>query len=81
MYTGHISDRKIVMLGGFSGGIGLNILPFLGMPGQMNAKDVVKIQSIALMHVHVERTINKIKNFRIWDGIIPLNLFGILNQV
>ena len=57
-------------------GVGLNIPPFLGMQGQMSAEDVVKTQSIASLRAHVERAINKIKNFRIWDGIIPLNLFG-----
>ena len=104
LYTGHISDREIVMPSGFLDqqfnngdsvmadkgftiddllppGVGLNIPPFLGMQGQMSAEDVVKTQSIASLRVHVERAINKIKNFRIWDGIVPLNLFGIVNQM
>jgi hypothetical protein len=62
-------------------GVGLNIPPFLEMQGQMSAEDVVKTQSIASLRVHVERAINKIKNFRIWDGIVPLNLFGVVNQM
>ena len=45
------------------------------------ADDVVKTQSIASLRVHVERAINKIKNFHIWDGIVPLNLFGVVNQM
>ena len=104
LYTGHISDREIVMRSGFldqqfNNGdsvmadkgftiddllppcVGLNILPFLGMKGQMSAEDVVKTQSIASLRVHVERAINKIKNFKIWDGIVPLNLFGVVNQM
>ena len=59
-------------------GVGLNIL---GMQGQMSAEDVVQTQSIASLRVHVERAINKIENFRIWDGIVPLNLSGIVNQM
>ena len=93
LYTGHISDREVVMRSGFLDqqfsngdsvmadkgftiddllppGVGLNIPPFLGMQGQMSAEDVVKTQSIASLRVHVERAINKIKNFRIWDGIV-----------
>ena len=53
-------------------GVGLNIPPFLGMQGQMSAEDVVQTQSIASLRVHVERAINKIKNFRIRDGIVTL---------
>ena len=47
----------------------------------MSPDDVVKTQSIASLRIHVERAINKIKNFLIWDGIIPLNLFGVVNQM
>ena len=62
-------------------GVGLNIPPFLGSQGQMSAEDVVKTQSIASLRVHVERAINKIKNVRIWEGIVPLNLFRVVNQM
>ena len=89
LYTGHISDREIVLRSvfleqkfnngdsvmadkGFTvqdllpPGVGLNIPPFLGSQGQMSPDDVVKTQSIASLRVHVERAINKIKNFHIW---------------
>ena len=62
-------------------GVGLNIPPFLGSQGQMSAEDVVTTQSIASLRIHVERAINKIKNFKIWNGVVPLNLFGIVNQM
>ena len=104
LYTGHISDREIVLRSGFleqkfnngdsvmadkgftvqdllPPGVGLNIPPFLGSQGQMSPDDVVKTQSIASLRVHVERAINKIKNFHIWDGVVPLNLFGVVNQM
>lgn len=61
-------------------GVGLNIPPFLGSQGQMSP-DVIKTQSIVSLRVHIERAISKIKNFRIWDGIVPLNLFGEVNQM
>ena len=54
-------------------GVSLNIPPFLGHYDQMQPEDVVKDV--------VERAINKIKNFYIWDQITPLSLFPILNQM
>ncbi|CAB3994178.1 THAP domain-containing 6 [Paramuricea clavata] len=62
-------------------GVLLNIPPFLGQSSQMSAKDVVKTEEIASLRIHVERAINKIKNFHIWDSVIPLSQVGILNQM
>ena len=62
-------------------GVSLNIPPFLGTSTQMPPEDVVRTQEIARLWIHVERAINKIKNFLIWDSVIPLNLFGIANQM
>lgn len=62
-------------------GVSLNIPPFLGTSTQMPPEDVVRTQEIARLRIHVEHAINKIKNFHTWDSIIPLNLFGIANQM
>ena len=62
-------------------GVSLNIRPFLGSNSQMSAEDVVRTQQIAILRIHVERAINKIKNFRIWNGVLPLSLFGVVNQM
>lgn len=62
-------------------GVSLNIPPFLGMADQMSAEDVVKTQEIASLRIHVERAINKIKNFLIFEGVIPLSQFRIVNQM
>ena len=59
-------------------GVKLNIPPFLGANTQMSAEDVVRIQQTAGLRTHVERAINKIKNFLIWKGEIPLSLFSVL---
>ena len=61
--------------------VSLNIPPFLGSSAQMPASDVVKTQEIASLRIHVERAINKIKNFRIWESVIPLSLIDIANQM
>lgn len=62
-------------------GVSLNIPPFLGSKGQMSAAEVVETQSIASVRIHVERAINKIKNFHIWDSVVPFTLFGVVNQM
>lgn len=62
-------------------GVQNNIPPFLGGDSQMSAENVVKTQQIASVRIHVERAINKIKNFHIWDKVIPLSMFGVVNQM
>lgn len=62
-------------------GVKLNIPPFLGSSGKMPAEDVLKTQQIASLRIHIERAINKVKNFHIWDRVTPLNLIGVVNQM
>ena len=62
-------------------GVSLNTPPFLGMSDQMSAEDVIATQEIASLRIHVERAINKVKNFLIFEGVIPLSLFGVVNQM
>ena len=54
-------------------GVSLNIPPFLGSRGhdQMTPE--------AFLRIHVERAINKIKNFHIWDSVVPFTLFSVVN--
>ena len=61
--------------------VSLNIPPFLGSSAQMPANDVVCTQEFASLRIHDERAINKIKNFHIWDGVVPLHQFGVVNQM
>lgn len=53
---------------------------FLGMSDQTSAEDVVATQEIASFRIHNERAINKVKNFKIFDAVIPLIQLGVLNQ-
>jgi len=62
-------------------GVSLNIPPFLGSSAQMPAQDVVHTQEICCLRIHVERAINKIKKFHIWDGVVPLHQFGVVIQM
>ena len=60
-------------------GVKLNIPPFLHMQYQMPANDVLQTQQIVAERIHVERAINEIKNFSIFDQIIPISLAGSIN--
>jgi len=62
-------------------GVVLNIPPFLGQAQQMPREDEVRTQVIAALRIHVERAINKIKTFHIWDRVIPLSLLPVVNQM
>ena len=57
-------------------GVKLHVPPFLHMQDEMPANDVLQTQQIAAERIHVERTINKIKNFHIFDQIISISLAG-----
>ena len=62
-------------------GVSLNLPPFLGGSSQMPAADVVKTQEIASLRIHIEHAINKIKNFHIWDQVVPLHQIRLANQM
>ena len=62
-------------------GVSLNLPPFLGASSQMAAEDVVKTQEIASLRIHVEPAFNKIKNFQIWDRVVPQRQMRIVNQM
>ena len=62
-------------------GVTLNIPPYFGQAPQMSPEDVVKTQVIAVLRIHVERALNKIKNVYIWDRVTPLSLFPVINQM
>lgn len=47
----------------------------------MSAKDAVKTQQFASLWIHVERGMNTIKNIQIWNGVVPLSLFSVVNQM
>jgi len=76
-----MADKGFLIQALLPPGVYLNMPPFLGEQVQFSANDTIGTQSIASLRVHVERAINKIKNFHIWERIIPINLFGTVNQM
>ena len=61
-------------------GVSLNIPPFLEVRSKSALRKWLR-QSIAFLCIHVERGINKIKNFHISDSIVPFTMFGVVNQM
>ena len=61
-------------------GVRLNIPPFLKGKSQLSESELVEARRIASVRIHVERAMEQIKNFHIFDQIIPSSMSNIVNQ-
>lgn len=61
-------------------GVGLNLPPFLTKE-QFSVAEVQETADIASLRIHVERRIQRIKTYHIFDKIIALSLGPIINQI
>ena len=59
----------------------LNIPPFLRDKVGFEEDDVIKTQTIAGNHIHVERAIGKVRRFKLFHSVIPVSAFGSINQI
>lgn len=57
------------------------IPPFLREKAQFEAAEVDTTHQIARLRIHVERAIRRVKEYHIFDGVIPLSLAGTINQL
>ncbi|XP_057294615.1 uncharacterized protein LOC130623142 [Hydractinia symbiolongicarpus] len=62
-------------------GVKLIIPSFLKGRYQFTESEVVRSQQIAAERIHVERMIQRLKCFHIFDRVIPVNMLGSLNQI
>ncbi len=62
-------------------GVTVNMPAFVGARSQMTADEVFHTQQIASERIHVERAINKVKNFHIFDSPQQLSMYGSVNQI
>ena len=61
-------------------GVKLNIPPFLKGKPQLNPKELVETRRIASLRIHVERAMEQIKNYHIFDKPFPSSLCDTANQ-
>ncbi len=62
-------------------GVTLNIPPFKGTRAQLTPQESEETADIAAVRIHVERVIGRVKNFHILDGVLPLTLYPVANQI
>uniref|UniRef100_A0A3Q3SZ89 THAP-type domain-containing protein n=1 Tax=Mastacembelus armatus TaxID=205130 RepID=A0A3Q3SZ89_9TELE len=55
--------------------------PFLKKSSQMPAPSVLLTQKIARLRVHVERVIQRVKENKLFDSVIPLSIAGSINEI
>jgi len=59
----------------------LNIPPFMNGKKQLSLEEELETRSIASVCIHVERAIERIKSYRILQGVIPIRLHSQLDQI
>ncbi|XP_023249071.1 uncharacterized protein LOC111644426 [Seriola lalandi dorsalis] len=57
------------------------IVPPIKAAPQLSTTDTQKTQAIVCLRVLVERAIRRVKEFHIWDGVVPVSLAGSINQL
>ena len=62
-------------------GVHLNIPPFLRGKTQLSEKELFITRRIASLRIHVERAMERIKNFHIFDKSIPASLTEIADRI
>lgn len=62
-------------------GVRVNIPPFLSGKQQLEPDELVETRRIASLRIHVERAMERIKNFHIFDRTIPSSLTEVAEQM
>jgi len=62
-------------------GVRLNIPPFLRGKQQLNQLELVKTKRITSLRIHVERVMECLKNFHIFDKPLPPSFRDTANQI
>ena len=59
----------------------LQVPPGARTKSQMRKKEVQKTKEIANLRIHVERAINRIKNYRILKGTLPITMMQHVDEI
>ena len=62
-------------------GVRVNLPAFLKGKPQLEADHLVETRRIASLRIHVERAMERIKNFHILDRTIPASLTNVAEQI
>ena len=62
-------------------GVRLNIPPFLKGKHQLSPNEMVEIRRITSVRIHVERAMERIKNYHIFDCTLPNSLTDLADQI
>ena len=62
-------------------GVKVNIPPFLRGKKQLDEEERIETRRIASLRIHVERAMERIKNFHIFDRVLPLSLTDVSEQM
>lgn len=62
-------------------GVNLNIPPFKGTRDQLIAEETEETVKIASVRIHVEMAIGRVKNFHIINGVIPISMAHLADQI
>ncbi|XP_057293202.1 uncharacterized protein LOC130621831 [Hydractinia symbiolongicarpus] len=81
MVTRLMADRGFDIEEDLPDGVTLNIPAFLKGKTQLDLGEELETRRIASVRVHVERAINRVKNFKILQSIFPLSMAPDLNKV
>ena len=61
--------------------IKLNIPPFLKDKDQFTELEMVQTRRIASLRIHVERAMERLKNFHIFDRVLPPSFVDVAEQM
>ena len=59
----------------------LNIPPFMGGKEQLTLEEEAETRHMASVRIHIERVIERIKNYRILQGVLPISIHVQLDQI
>lgn len=62
-------------------GVKLNVPPFLKGKKQLSPQEMVETRRIASVRIHIERAMERIKNYHIFDKVLPHSVSDIANQM
>ena len=62
-------------------GVKLNMPPFLRGKSQLDDKEMVETRRIASVCIHVERAMERVKNYHIFDRVLSISQADLANQI